>query len=637
MSSITERLEALLEHTTPFDSLTPAERKEIISEMTLQIYEPGEVILPQGADVHRALYIVESGLVRLFDVENNRLITMVGEGGVFGSYGLLQGGILPYEAKAVEQVVCGLLSAERFQRLYKRSPEFKRFFDADLQSYVRTLDTAMDASGAFLLFETRLRDVITHEALTISPEATVQEAARQMRDLDSDTVIIEQDGVPMGLLTEGDLLKRVIAEGKPLDTPATALVERPPIALAGSDKLFDAVLVMMKHRVRRVIVTRDERDGGPQGLLGLITAEDIAHFRGLDPVATVERMEKARTIGELAHLRSSTIRRLFRLYQQGVQSEALLDVVAELDDQLKVRLLMLIEEEVRQEIEPPDLPWAWMTFGSPGRREEALFTTQSNGLVYAEPGSEREATAAEAYFSALAERAVAAMQECGIRASEIGLVASNEAFRQPMRSWSAAYDAWIAGLDAQATLRAVPCFDLRGLYGETDLVKQLREHILQAIGQGNAARFLAILMRGATENRPPISYFGRFELERGVGEAEGIDLRKRGLDPIVDLARVLALEAGYLRSTGTFDRLRFLREARGEIREEVEILLEAFTTLTDMHLRLQMEAAETGEQPTDFIEPATLHKSQQNLLKETFKKVDKVQTALAKRYEAAYA
>jgi len=632
MSSITERLAALLETTSPFSSLSAAQRQEIIGEMTLQIYEPGEVILPHGTDVHRALYVVESGLVRLYDEERNRLVTMVGEGGVFGSYGLIQGGVLPYEAKAVEPVVCGLLSVERFQRLYKKSPEFKSYFDSDIKAYVRTLGTEMDASGAFLLFETSLRDVITREPVTVASDATVQQAAQLMRDLDTDTIIIEQDGMAVGLLTEGDLVDRIVAEGMKVDTPATALVERPPIALIGSDKLFDAVLVMMKHRIRRVIVSNERRGDDEASLLGIVTAEDVAHFRGLDPVATVERMEKARSIRELSQLRSSTIRRLFRLYQQGVQSEALLEVVAELDDQLKGRLLTLVQQDISEELGEPGVDFAWLAFGAPGRREEALFTTQSNGLIFADAVDDEQADRAERYFRALAERAVAAMEECGIRSSEIGLVAANEAFRQPISSWAAAYDAWISGTDTQATLRASACFDVRAIYGEADLVTQLRQRIADRLEQGSD-RFLRILMRGATENRPPISFFGRFELERGEGESEGLNLRLRGLDPIVDLARTLTMETRHLRATSTFDRLRHLRDALPDIQRELNALLESFTTLSDMHLRAQMEAAETGETPSDFIDPNELHKSQQNLLKETFKKIDKVQSALEKRYE----
>ncbi|HLA63778.1 MAG TPA: cyclic nucleotide-binding domain-containing protein, partial [Rhodothermales bacterium] len=112
-ASITDRLTGLLDHTAPFDLLTPEQRAGLVS--TLEIFKPGEVILDQGEDIHRALYVVESGLVRLTDVEAGRLLDMCGPGSQFGSYGLLQGGMLPYEARAVELTTCALISAERFR------------------------------------------------------------------------------------------------------------------------------------------------------------------------------------------------------------------------------------------------------------------------------------------------------------------------------------------------------------------------------------------------------------------------------------------------------------------------------------------------------------------------------------------
>jgi CBS domain-containing protein len=630
MSSITERLAALLENTAPFNHLSTSERKDLIGDMTLEIYEPGEVIREHGSDIHRAIYIVESGLVRLFDVDQNRLVTMVGEGSSFGSYGLLQGGILPYEAKAVEPTVCALLSAEHFQHLYKNDPTFAAHFDEDLKQYVRTLDTEMDASGAFLLFDTSLANVIYRAPLTCGPDATVREAAELMRDNAGDTVLVVQDDSAMGLVTEGDLVDRVIASGSSPDMAVMELVERPPITLDGSARLFDAVRVMMEYRIRRVVVTSDKDK--ERAILGVISAEDIAHFRGLDPVATVERLEKARSVGELATIRGESNRRLFRLYQQGVQSEALLEVVAEMDDQLKARLLHLVEREAR-EAQPEiavDLPWAWVAFGAPGRREAALYTSQSNGLVYADPGSEEEAARAAEWFEYLAERAVEALAEVGIRPSASGIIASEEPFRQPLSQWRAAYEQWIEGADSNASLRAALCFDLRGIYGDDDLVDELCDAIRAHLD--GARRFLALLMRDATKNRPPINFFGWFEIEKGE-DKEGLNLRERGLDPIVDIARVLALEAGFLRSTNTFDRLRHLREALPDLEREEKTLLGAFATLSDIHLRAQMQSAETGVTPSDLIDPNALHKSQQNLLKETFKKVDKVQQTLQDRYE----
>lgn len=635
MSSITERLAALLETTAPFSGLTPEQRTEIISEASLKIYEPGEVIIPKGTDIHRALYLVESGLVRLYDEERNKLVNMIGEGGIFGTYGLIQGGVLPYSAKAIEPAVCALISADRFHALYKSVPEFKSYFDSDIKAYVTTLGTEMDAGAAFLLFETNLRDIVTREPCTVEPDTAIQDVARKMRDYNTETAVVVQDGVALGVITEGDIVDRIVATGLPTDsTTAGSLIERPPVSLDASAKLFDAVLEMMKQGIRRIVVTTEKTETDESSLLGIVTAEDVAHFRGLDPVASVERMEKARSVRELAQLRVATTRRLLRLYQQGIRSEDLMEVVAELDDQMKTRLLQLIEAEVRTEVGDPGVPWAWMALGAPGRREEALYTMQSNGLVYGDPENEEQAAQARKFFAVFTNRAVSAMVECGIRPSPLGIIASNEAFRQPLSSWAAAYDTWINAGESESTRHAVICFDLRCIYGEADLVTQLRRRIADRMAQ-NPMRFLQVLMRHATEMRPPLSFFGTFELERGEGESQGFNLRRRGLGPIVNLARVLALEVGYVRSTTTFDRLRHLREAQPEIQREINALMETFTTLSDILLRSQMEAADSGESPTDFIDPHSLHKSGQNLLKEAFKKIDKVQSALEKRYGGA--
>jgi CBS domain-containing protein len=641
-SSITDRLAGLLERTAPFNTLTDAERRDLIGDMTLEIFEPGEVILEQGQDIHRALYVVESGLVRLMNVEENRLIDMCGEGAQFGSYGLMQGGILPYEARAVEQTVCALLSADHFRALLKENDAFGHFFEEDIKRYVRTLDTDLDASGAFLLFDTALSSLLRGPAATVGPESTVQEAARLMSEADADAVVVVQEGTPVGVVTEGDVVEKIVAAGRGADTPVMALVERPPVALDGNERLFDAVRTMMRHRIRRVVVVDPKagqagREGAPH-VLGLLSTDDISHFRGLDPVATTELIERAATVEALADIRAESNRRLLRLYQQGVQSEDLLGVIAELDDQLKRRLLYLVERRLREE-RPQDVPegraaaWAWLSFGTPGRRESTLYARQDNGLVYADPEDVDEAARAAAWYGAFAEATCAALERCGYAPFESGILARQEPFRQPLSQWQAAYRQWAEGLDAQATRRAAVCFDLRALHGDDGLTDALHETIAAHVP---TPRLLAILMAKAAEVNVPISFFGRFELERNAAGKEGFDLRVRGVRPIVDMARVLALEVDYLKSANTFDRLRHVAAAEeGPSAAEAKRLLPAFRTLADLHIRHQMRQAEVGEPPDDWMDPGALHKSQQNLLKETLKAVQEVQQTLARRYGAA--
>ena len=627
--SYRDRLAALLERTPPFNLLGDEARNALISSMTGVNFEAGSVILEQGVDIHKSLYLVEEGLVRLMNVEEKRLIDMCGPTSQFGSYGILQGGNLPYEARAVEETTCQLVPSDQVRELLEADEAFAAYFDEEIKRYVRTIDTALDASGAFLLFDTELGS-LSREAVVVGPDSPVRIVAQAMSEADADTVIVAENNVALGVITEGDIVEKVVAKGGSSDMVAMQLVDRPAVALSGSERLFDAVQAMMRHRIRRVVVINEAPGEGETGL-GILSAEDVSHYRGLDPVATIELIERARSVEALATLRSESNRRLLRLYQQGVQSEDLLGVLAELDDQIKRRLLHLVEIQVREEHpnSAVEIPWGWLSFGTAGRKESTIYARQHNGLVYANPEDSAEAEIATTWFNLLAAKACDAHEQCGYAPSGSGILARDEAFCQPLAKWQEMYASWAQGVGASITARAVTAFDLRLLHGDESLGEELHATIEEHTPN---PRLLSILVNQGASINVPISVFSRFQLDRNDDGEEGFDVSEHGLRPVVDLARAMALEIGYLKSANTFDRLRAVKYSDSLSVAEAKSLLPAFRTLTDLHLRLQMQAAEVGEIPTDWMDPGKLHKSQQNLLKDTLKTVEKVQQSLASRY-----
>lgn len=628
-SSTRGRLSALLERTPPFNLLGDDDRTSLISSLTAVNYESGEVILEQGLDVHKSLFVVEEGLVRLMNVEEKRFIDMSGASSQFGSYGIIQGGILPYEARAVEDTTCHLVPSDKLRELLDANEDFAAYFDEEIKRYVRTIDTALDASGAFLLFDTALVR-LSRDAVIVSPRTTIQEVAQAMSDADADTVVVVENDVALGVITEGDIVEKVVAEGMSAETHAMQLVDRPAVVLDGGERLFDAVQAMMQHRIRRIVVIETPQDG-TEAEFGILSAEDVSHYRGLDPVATIELIERARSISALASLRRESNRRLLRLYQQGVQSEDLLGVVSELDDQIKRRLLQLVEEEVRKN-NPAlvmGMSWGWMSFGTAGRKESTIRGRQHNGLVYADSAVPAEAEKAAKWFLLLAERACEAHEECGYFPSDTGIVARKEAFCQPVSKWQEMFAHWAEGIDAPITARAVSTFDVRVIYGDESLGDAVRATIDEHTPN---PRLLSIMVSQGVEVNVPISVFNRFQLDRNENDEEGFDMRAKGIRPVVEFARALALEIGFTKSASTFERLRAVESSESHSAAEARTLLTAFVTLADLHLRLQMQAAEVGETPTDWMDPGKLHKSQQNLLKDTLKAVQRVQQSLASRY-----
>ena len=127
---------ALFDRTEPFRSLPAAERAALMQKMTVEFYAPGEVVLQQGEDIHRALYVVTEGVVRLSDAETGRTVDMCGACASFGAYGLLQGGALPYEARAVEEnTACALVAAETFAAIRAGNEDFQTYFEASVKRY----------------------------------------------------------------------------------------------------------------------------------------------------------------------------------------------------------------------------------------------------------------------------------------------------------------------------------------------------------------------------------------------------------------------------------------------------------------------------------------------------------------------
>jgi CBS domain-containing protein len=92
-SAIVDRVAALLE------------RRWVLRDILVEYFEPDGVILEQGRTEHQFLYVVEPGFVRLLGRRTQRLVNECAEGDAFGSHGLILGGALPGEARAIELTV----------------------------------------------------------------------------------------------------------------------------------------------------------------------------------------------------------------------------------------------------------------------------------------------------------------------------------------------------------------------------------------------------------------------------------------------------------------------------------------------------------------------------------------------------
>jgi CBS domain-containing protein len=123
----------------------------------------------------------------------------------------------------------------------------------------------------------KIGEIMTSDPRTVAPSDTVADAARQMRDADVGAILVAEDGRLAGILTDRDIVVRVVAEGKdPSSVPAGDVMTRDPVALTPDSTVDDAIRIVREQDVRRIPVVQDGRPAG------IVSIGDLAIERDPD-------------------------------------------------------------------------------------------------------------------------------------------------------------------------------------------------------------------------------------------------------------------------------------------------------------------------------------------------------------------
>ncbi len=107
---------------------------------------------------------------------------------------------------------------------------------------------------------------LTHERPEIAPGASVREAVRVMADAQIGAIAVKQGAAIVGVFTERDLMKRVVAEGRDPDTtPIRDVMTTNIVTAYDSTPVATAAAAMRAHRMRHLVVV--DRAGNYLGML----------------------------------------------------------------------------------------------------------------------------------------------------------------------------------------------------------------------------------------------------------------------------------------------------------------------------------------------------------------------------------
>jgi CBS domain-containing protein len=150
------------------------------------------------------------------------------------------------------------------------------------------------AAAVFLASDTlkephmKVSEVMTAQVATATPRTTIAEVARTMAKIETGAVPVIDDGKVVGLITDRDIVVRVIAEGLGLDTPVSEVMSTGVEACSEEDNVADAAAKMGSKQIRRLVVV------GENGRLsGILSLGDIALDYGAKAVGqTLEEISE---------------------------------------------------------------------------------------------------------------------------------------------------------------------------------------------------------------------------------------------------------------------------------------------------------------------------------------------------------
>jgi CBS domain-containing protein len=480
-------------------------------------------------------------------------------------------------------------------------------------------------SAELSLFQHRVRDLVKRPLVTCAATVSAIEVARRLsREGVGSIVVVGDDGALLGIVTDRDLRRKVVAEGRePGAVAAASIMAAPLVTIRPGAFVFEAVLEMTRRHIRHLVVVDDAGRA-----VGVVSSRDILVLSTTHPVTLGREIGRAVTLDALADHARRITQLVGQLAGEGGTAHDIGQIVAELNDRLVLRVLGLTLEELEAAGETPPVPWCWIALGSEARREQTLRTDQDNGLIYDDPPAELAAPAAR-FYRRFAEQAIAGLVKVGFPPCPGGSMASNPHWCQPVAVWRDYFLDWLTASAPAHVLEASIYFDLRPLAGASQLAAALAGLVREEAPQRR--RFLEIVASDVVSRPVPLTLFGNVRIPRHGAHPGAVDVKGAGSLQLVGAARLLALQHG-VGETNTVERFRAAGAAGVLGAAEVGEINDAFQHLLRLRLRHQLQQLERGEAPDNLVALDALSHADALLFRDALQTVRRVQGTIRERF-----
>lgn len=582
----------LLKSIHPFDLLSEKQLQKALNAMDIAYY-PKNTTLISPTILPKHLFIIAKGEVG--EYHENELIK------IFQHPSAFDADVLIYDKTensftVLEELICFELKKKDFLELFDENKEFKEYFLTDFANRLQLAKQSENKNlSSFIL--TKISDTYLHKPCIVKPSVSIMEALAKMEDIDGNCIIVDdEDKKSFGIVTDSVLRKNILYENYDKHSPIGPIALRPIISIDKDDFLFNALLELTKHSIKRIVVTSEDK------IVGILEQLDIlSSFANHSYLVTIQ-IRKAKTLQELKVASKELVQTIKKLQEKGTKIEYIAQLVSELNIHIYKKLYDLIFPEHLKN------GAAFLVMGSEGRKEQILKTDQDNALIIKDSENIDE-------YREYANKITQTLLDFGFPKCEGNIMVSNPYWCKHKIEFEKELDRWLESPNFDDFMNLAIFFDAICVAGDKNLLKDIKDSLFSK--NKNKDVFLANFSKMTLAFETPINIFSSLKTHKNL-----LDLKKGGIFPIVHGVRSLALEFK-IEQTNTIDRIKVLEKLDIFDKSFGDGLIEAYDTILSLRLKEQLYLLENNLEYKDSIRINSLNQLESELLKDSFKIVDK--------------
>ncbi|PWB22551.1 DUF294 nucleotidyltransferase-like domain-containing protein [Flavobacterium sp. HTF] len=633
MNTIAEHIADFLKEYPPFKNLSFQELSDIATNIRVLNLEKHAILFQNNDPLHDSFYVVASGVINLTTIADaeETIINKCHEGDIFGLRPFFAKNNYMMTAKAREESIIYAIPIAVFRPFVANNSDVLNFLLESFATNSRHTKDSVNSNGklisdtSFYVDQQSEMQYIqslnyNNSPLKTEPHHIVKDVAILMTEAMVDNIVVCEKNHPIGIVTDSDLSSKIATGRYPITETIDKIMSSPVVTVLENVSLAEAQLLMLKHNVTHLCVTKDGTS--KSAVKGIISEHDLVVAQASNPGVLIKEVKRSQLPKDLKQIRD----RLSDLIQNSIQKNIPISHVSNIASEINLAIIKRAVELSILDLGSPPARFAWLSIGSQGRKEQLLLTDQDSILIFEDVTPEKYRDVKD-YFLRLAKRTTAILEKVGYELCPNGHMGSNMLWCKSLTDWTKQYNSWMNTPGENSNDLSSIFFDYEIVFGEPKIEEAIESVIFK--NAVNNTLFFDFLGNDALKKNSPLSFFKKFILEEDGPYKDKFDIKTRALMPLIDGARLLILNANIKGIQNTYLRFKQLAITDSKNAEIYLSCAEAFLTLSKFRTVEGLKNDDSGQ----YINLREMSKSDKEKLKNALSPMKDLEELIKNKFQ----